>query len=407
MRRFRPALPALLLMLPAGLAAAEEARDPRAALADAGLELELGYTAELLGNLQGGVRRGAIYQGQVRLGLTLDLEKAAGLAGLRAQVSALNIHGRGLSANYVDNLMTTSSVEAAPSTRLYTAWLEQELAGGAVSLRVGQILADEEFLVSEQAGSFVNATFGWPTLPATTLPGGGPAYPLATPGLRLRLAPAEGHSLQVAVFNGDPAGGRPGDAQRRNPNGLLFPLGDDAFAIAEYAYAPQAGPFGLPAAFKLGGWWHTGRFEDLRADPAEERRLRGNQAAYALADVMLWRPPGRESGGLGVFLRGVAAPGGRNQVTRYLDGGVTFTGLLPGRMEDVLGFGFAHARLGQEARRRDSTLERAESLVELTYKAQITESWAVQPTLQYVVNPGAQQGRDNALVLGLRSAVQF
>src|SRR5215210_5470595 len=58
--------------------------------------------------------------------------------------------------------MTASGIEALPSTRLYELWLEQKFFDDKVALRAGQLAADTEFLVSQYATVFVNATFGWP-----------------------------------------------------------------------------------------------------------------------------------------------------------------------------------------------------------------------------------------------------
>ena len=50
-------------------------------------------------------------------------------------------------------------------------------------MKVGQLAADAEFVISEGGGYFLNGTWGWPSITAADLPSGGPAYPLATPGV--------------------------------------------------------------------------------------------------------------------------------------------------------------------------------------------------------------------------------
>jgi hypothetical protein len=88
----------------------------------------------------------------------------------------------------LQNFALVSGIEAPPSTRLFNLWIEQKI-GGDVNLRLGQFSAAQEFLVGQTAALFVNATFGWPMLPAQDLPSGGPFYPEATPGVRVTWTP--------------------------------------------------------------------------------------------------------------------------------------------------------------------------------------------------------------------------
>ena len=43
-----------------------------------------------------------------------------------------------------------------------------------------------------------------------------------------------------------------------------------------------------------------------------------------------------------------------------------------------------------------------EKIFELTYRAQMTQGFAVQPAIQYVVNPGLNPRVSDALVAGVR-----
>ena len=98
-----------------------------------------------------------------------------------------------------------------------------------------------------------------------------------------------------------------------------------------------------------------------------------------------------------------------------MDGGLTYKGLL--RSDDVLGLAFAHARISDPLRKSDRAarlqagddgpVRRSESLLELTYVAQLTPWWTVQPSLQLVLNPGADTRVRNAGVLGLRTTLVF
>src|SRR5262245_49998581 len=55
----------------------------RPALGKYGIELELGYIGETFGVVSGGVKRGAIYEGQASAGLSFDLAKMLGWPGAK------------------------------------------------------------------------------------------------------------------------------------------------------------------------------------------------------------------------------------------------------------------------------------------------------------------------------------
>jgi len=339
------------------------------------VRFELGYTAEVIGVASGGIRHGAAYEGRADLSLDADLAALAGWPGTMLHASAFQIHGYQLSENYLGNVMTVSNIEAHPTTRLYSLWLQKALPGGRGSLRAGQLAADEEFLVSETASVFINGSFGWAPIAAANLTNGGPGYPLAAPGLRLRLEPTGGAALLVAAFAGDPAGGGcVGDPQRCNRYGTTFSVSGGTLWVSELQLAG--------GQFKLGGWYQNGSFADRR----------GNGALYAIAERRLWRSGARELHG---FVRVGAAPSDRNEVKSYADAGLSYKGAFAARPEDTLALGVAHAELSTGS----------ESLVELSYLAPLTPHLALQPDLQYV----AQRGTDihDAWVVALRANVRF
>ena len=244
----------------------------RSFLKTKGIEYSLTYIGESFGNAKGGVRRGAIVEGRLDIQFDADLEKLADWQGATFHTNLYLIHGTGLSRYYVNNFITVSAIEALPSSRLYEIWLEQKLFDGQFGLKVGQIAADTEFAVTQTGTLFINSTFGWPNIMAEVLPSGGPIYPLAVPAIRAKYVPNQNFSLQVGVFDGDPAGPYPSDLdpQRRNRTGTNFRTSDPALVIAEaaYAYNIAQGDEGDPGTVTLGGWHHFGRFDSQRFDEA-------------------------------------------------------------------------------------------------------------------------------------------
>jgi porin len=410
----------------------------RGRLEDAGFTFGAVTTDEVLGNPDGSMRQGVVFDGNIQLNLTVDLDKALGWTGASFRASAYEIYGRGLSADNIGNLLTVNTTEATASTRLYDLYLEQSLYGGQASVRVGQFGADEEFTLSQYGALFLNSTFGWPGLPATDLPSGGPAYPLATPGVRVKAQFGDQWTVLAAVFNGNPAGPGAGNPQVRDASGTLFRVSDGVLAIAEAQYAINQGAdaTGLPGTYRVGGWYNSEEFADQHVDsqglslanPAsngEPRQHSGDFSVYAVADQMVWRKSGTKDGGVGVFARIMGAPSDRDLVNLYADAGVNWKGAIEGRADDSVGFGVAYARIGDAARALDADtafytataypIRSNETVLELTYQCQIAPWWQVQPDVQYIFNPGGgvlnprQPGQriGDAVVIGVQTVITF
>jgi porin len=408
---------------------------------EAGVELGVTDIAETFSNPVGGIRQLTIYQGLLTASLKLDLDRIAKWPGASFYTDAYQISGRGLSRKAIGNLLAVSTIEALPSTRLHDLWLQQEFVDGQASFRLGQIALDDEFYISQYSANFVNSTFGCPDLLSTDLPSGGPCYPFAVPGVRVRAAPTTGLTLSAAAFNGNPAPSGPGDPQVRNSSNTNFLIGEGgSLVVAEIGYAFDTEPISSLqlSDIKLGGWYHTADFRDLRrdtlgrslADPASSgiaATHSGNLGLYLVADKMLWRRPDTATQGLAAFLRIGNAPPNRNLISLEVDAGLTFKGLFPGRELDLLGIAASYARIGNATRRLDQdeilfagtggTRRDYEAVLEITYQARIAPWWVLQPDLQLVFHPGgkipapppapATRPIPNALVVGLRSGITF
>ncbi len=384
-------------------------------LANRGITVGANYIGEVFGVAAGGLNRDSHYDGRLELWLDADLNALVGWKGLTFHANAYQIHGSSITAESLGALMPVSFIEATPATRLFELYLEQSFADGKVTVRAGQIAADSEFIISDGAAAFLNGTWGWPSETASDLPSGGPAYPLATPGIRVAITPHETYGLMAAVFNGDVVDDCPpgDDPQRCNPHGLDFPFGDDALYMAEGFYKYDAR--GLPGRIKFGGWLHTGDFEDI-ADPSIVES--GNFGLYAIWDQQIIKldSDGRN---IAVFSRVMGAPSDRNIVDVYAEGGVTVTGPFATRPKDLLGIGFAYTGISHSAQIADrevgqSIVRDYEALFEVSYTANLVSGFSIQPDIQYFWNPGGRvpdasgtRPVENALVLGLRSTINY
>ncbi len=417
----------------------------RSALERQGITVDMTYTGETFRTMSGDIGQGTAFEGLLGIAIEVDLEKVAGWRGATAHVSGLQTHdARGRNAaDFAGSISNPSNIDALATTRLFTVWLEQNL-GNAGSLRIGQLAADEEFFTSDTASTLINSTFGWANNLAANLPSGGPGYPLAAPGIRGQLNVSDHLTVLAAAFSGDPAG--PGcyrndpdaDPEKCNKNGATFSFhgGTLWMGEAQYLVNNTENATGLPGTYKLGAWYHTGRFVDQRfgfdaagrrvslADPSvvESARHSGNWGIYGVADQMIWRSA---KSSMNAFLRGGASPSDRNPVSWYVDGGFGIKGLIPTRADDTLTFGISYTRLSGDVSNLDRDeafftqspypVRRGEMTLELTYAMQVTPWWTLQPDLQYIVRPGGGAPRtddtsrriDNAFLVGIRSTLDF
>jgi porin len=316
-----------------------------------------------------------------------------------------------------------------------------------LDIKVGQQSLDQEFMVSQNAGLFVNTMFGWPMLPSADLPGGGPAYPLSAPGVRLRVRPINALSILLGVFNGSPVVNNTGDPQQQNGSGASFPLNGGTLAIAELQYSyPSLGGmvYGngsqpLGRTYKLGFWYDSENFADQENDTTglslanpkstgNPELHRGDYAIYAVMDQMIWRDAKDEDGdrAINFFARAMGAPDeNRNLVDVSMNVGFTFHEPIYHRDDDTCGIAMGYARVGDHAAGLDRDtaffanafhpVRTSEAYLEATYQYQLTSWCQLQPDFQYVFNPGAGIANPNApgqrvkneAVVGLRMNILF
>ena len=235
------------------------------------------------------------------------------------------------------------------------------------------------------------------------------------------------------------------NSQLSDPHGVSFPLNTGVFAIAETQFswgseasanASAEGP--LPGLLKIGGWYDSYNFDDLRddnegiplANPASNgipAVHHGNYAFYGGLDQTIWRSKDDSDRNLNIFIRPMFTPlQDRNLISFSVDGGVTLHEPLAGRSDDTFGLGFGVARVSNSASGYDRNLEfyepatftpvrGTETFLEATYQIQVMKWWQIQPDIQYVFNPGAglanpndpTQKIKNELVIGLRANITF
>ncbi len=442
----------------------------RAKLADKGIVFGLIYTGEVFGNPVGGYRQGAVYDGLLTTGLDVDFDKLAGWKGIKFHALAYETHGPSGTDVYTRDLNRYSSIDAYDSFRLSEMWLQASLFNNVVNLRIGQEEADAEFATTIAGALFIHSNFG-AAPPTLTLNVPSPTYPEAVPAVRLRLNSPDSHFyFQVGVYAGNPDADRDGDPSpgfragtAYNDDGIRFPISGNQglLSIYELGYLRnyhKEDP-GLPGAYRIGGYYHTGDFSDgyfystapYLTVPSPDVPLRvhhGNGGFYAVAEQVLYRPNNPKGGNedvaasaaapignaedsplgangapppagrqLRAFGRLGVGEGDRSLTDFYLETGLNYRALIPGRDADVFGIGFTYTSLSDEVRSAGARHEPLgisheplpdyENVFEITYQANIAPWLSVQPDLQYIVHPGGSPRYGNALIIGVRTGITF
>ena len=374
----------------------------RDALNNYGFDFEPVYTGEVMGNPSGGMKQGTVYDSSLNLPLTIYLDKIANWwDGGTIHANALWIAGRSLSADYIGDISGASNIAGNDALRLQEFWFQQTFWSTRASVKIGLVAADAEFFTSGTASLFVNGTFGAFTLVGANLPNP-PVYPMAAPAVRFLIQPAPESYFQSGIYYGNTG------AQDENRNGLDFNFNsrDGALVFSEigYLFNQAAGDRGLVGTYKLGSFVHTADFTDWQTGAGEG----ADYGVYGVVDQEIYQQGGKS---ISFFTRGGGTPADVNTIAWYVDGGFNFSGFIPGRLNDVAGIAaacssfssdFSDAQVSSGSRPYNT-----ETVLEATYKIQISPWWTLQPDFQYIFTPSGEDGSRNATILGLRTSVVF
>jgi porin len=371
-----------------------------------GLSLNLIYIADFVTNHSGGLKKAGAdidthisYLSNTDLIVELDTDKADCWKGGIFHAHFFNHHGANPSEDYIGDLQVADSFETNKVTKLYEFWYEHtfDLYGTDLSLLAGLHDLNAEFNISEYGLLFINSSFGFNNEISNNIPVSN--FPVAAPGIRLKWEPTENLYFMAEISDGDPG---------KNEDGINFKLTSSKVNFFElgYHFGNQEESRTMPGTYKFGGWYHTDEFDDVRDADENDDPLKhdDNYGIYFIADQMLI--PGEGKRGLGAFFQIGGVPDDRNEVDFYVGGGIHYQGIIPTREDDILGLAVAHASMSEDLRDIEE-LDRHETAVELTYRAQVSPWLAIQPGVQTIFNPGADPSLDNAWVSIMRFQINF
>jgi len=401
-----------LALLPASLCAQTPAE---AEPASGPVAISLTATGEFCHNASGGLATGSRWNSLADLSVEIDLARLGGLAGSSLVAQLFWIENQNTGADFAaltGAANPVSGINAADSWRLFNLFYRQSWADDRFALKLGQLAIDDDFMGSDFAGLFAHSALGaMPSQVATphgTATGGGSAYPIyavAAPGVHFSATLNDAFSIQLGAYHGGPG------ADEHGNHGTDWDDGPGQGLVLFYEGAYRFALAGKASTLRAGGAVHTGRFDNFAALATNEDtpEVRGLASFYLIHDIVLTTRDA-EHPLLGTFWRaGLSPQQDRSVVARYADAGLNWFGPIPGRADDIAGLAVSYTEYGDAYRRLDPALAAAETAVELTYRAQLTEHLALQAIVQRLFNPlpADDARRHDATVLGLRAEVTF
>ncbi|GHB90498.1 carbohydrate porin [Cerasicoccus arenae] len=366
----------------------------RPQLEDHGLSPFASATGQFLANVDGGYDDDSAWEILIDFGLEVDLEKLVGWTGGAFFINAFYFHGNDLSGNGIGDFNGVSNIYTGTDVNVFNLYASQSLFEGRLYLKAGQIAADDDFMAADTALIFINSCFG----PILTESGNiaAPIYPLAAPGALVNYEPFEGWQVLGAVYAGDAGPNQPSN------HGFEWRTGGSA----GWAWFGETGvDYNLlgHGIFKLGGFYATGDFTNFSTGGTED----GLGAVYGIIDHQLLDPKG-DPLGLSLFCRGSFSPDeSLATVTAFVDGGFSLQSIFIA--SDAFGVAASHAWFGNDYRNASllggTPVTASETVVEVTYTADLTSWLSMQPDLQYIINP--HYSESDALIIGIRCAMNL
>ncbi len=398
---------AATLFAPAALAAAPA----EAVVAAPIVRPSLTVTGEFWHNASGGLATGSRWNSLADLSVEVDLARLGAPAGASLTAQLLWIENQKTSADFADltgAANPVSGLNAGNAWRVFNLFYRQSWGDNRFALKLGQLALDDDFMGSDSAGLFAFSALGaMPSQVATGHSGhtgGGCAYPIfavAAPGVHFSAAFNNAFSLQLGAYHGGPG------HDRRANHGFNWDNGSGQGAVLFFEGAYSFSLAGNPSTLHAGGAVHTGRFDDFAAlaSDVSAPEVRGLHSFYLIQDLVLLARDA-EHPTLAAFWRaGLSPQRDRSAVRRYADAGLNWFAPFPGRADDIAGLAVSYTEYGDAYRRLDPALAAAETALELTYRVQLTEHFALQGIVQRHFNPLPAEGgpRHAATVLALRA----
>ncbi len=398
-------------------------------LKDHGIQPSITYTSDSAGNPVGGkYPNGFTYCDNIAFSLLADAEKLVGWKGGYFMISALQRDGVSLSQQNVKNLFPVQQVYGGAETfHFYEMYWEQRNCDERINFKAGRFVAVDDFDSSPLYWLYMSRGIdGRPQ--SLAVDGRFSVPPNAVWASRLKLKLPESTIFRAGAYQVTP----------NSVNGLNwnFNQSDGVMLLAQYEWDPEffkpdpisaeekvseerqqknrsarqipgeAVPKGFIGHYWMGGYYSTYEYPQFNSSA----RVPGAYAFYWHGDQTIYRPNCDSNEGLvGWSVLMLAPQNNIALIPLQVNGGLVYTGLIPGRRNDFTILGCAYGDLGPSnavVRQSKSTINPTyEMLYEAGYRINVTKYSYIQPDVMWIINPAGLGTIPNALVLGFQIGI--
>lgn len=324
------------------------------------------------------------------LGVTVDTEKAGlwkggTFFGLYQRKAGYGISGANGGA--MGDYMGFDGWDWHEINQISEYWYQQTLFHDKFRMKFGKQDSNTDFGYLNSGWDFMNSAFS--VNPTTPLP----TYPDQPFGFMAAISPKEWLTIKDGIYS-----------RYSTP-----------FNVTEIEVKPTIKK--MPGRYILGAWEMSdsngmSAATGMNTDGSTYyNNFNRNFGAYFNFEQMVYKEKKDDKNdmqGLVVFGQAGIAPSNKNDLSKYIGGGLHYLGPIPKRDKDIAGLAVGSGnfapRLGDVGTDYGSRVG-SETVVEAFYRIQLNPWFYLQPDVQLIMNPGGMYG--NSVAIGLRSVVTF
>ena len=400
----------------------------RTGLIDKGIYLTGEYTSLLLDNFTGGAEQAFYGAGIAEFTLTIDTERLAEIDGGTFFLCYGYANWYNQKFESTGQFIPTGSTVGTEVNFLYAQkstlnqinqlFWRQALFDDQLQITFGKIDANVEFGNILAADSFQYGSSAAPPSMITYLP----TYPNASTGLEISLKLSDELTGKFGWWDGTTRAlnqrtGAVGPSTGSRGPDSFFNNDGHWFLVTEWDYSWTLDPL-RPGTLAAGAWIQTGTSS-----------TEGNHSTTGVDDVpgfyvggqqTIWAPSeafATEGGGIIAFGQFGWSPPSKNPFEFSIIGGISATGVIPGRPADALGVMASGTFFSDNEAIYQSILGDgqagppggSEAAIELFYKLQLTPAFSIQPGIEWIATPsgGDPSALDDAVTGYLIINIQF